>query len=74
MKNIRAYLTSEQLESSDHSQTGFMPTVNNTVYQDVLILNRYKNSHIHFVKTTMLNMIVISSMYGRCIFVEEADV
>jgi hypothetical protein len=73
-KNIRAYLTSEQLDPSDHSCTGFMPTVNNTVYQDVLILNSQKNSHMHFVKIPMLNMIVTSLMYGRYFFVEEADV
>jgi hypothetical protein len=42
LKNIGVYLTSEQLESSDHLHSGFMPTVNNTVYQDVLILNSSK--------------------------------
>jgi hypothetical protein len=39
-KNIVMYLTEEQLTmSSDSRLTDFMPTVNNIVYQDVLVLN-----------------------------------
>jgi len=37
--NIRLYITDDQLMRSDLSNTGFMPTVNNIVYQDVLALN-----------------------------------
>ncbi len=42
--NICMYLTEEQLVPSEHSRTGFMPTVNNTVFQEVLQLNSYYNS------------------------------
>ncbi len=39
-KNIVMYLTEEQLTmSSDSRLTNFMPTINNIVYQDVLVLN-----------------------------------
>ena len=39
-KNIVMYLTEEQLTmSSDSRLTDFMPTINNIVYQDVLVLN-----------------------------------
>jgi hypothetical protein len=39
-KNIIMYFTEEQLTmSSDSRLTDFMPTVNNIVYQDVLVLN-----------------------------------
>jgi hypothetical protein len=37
--NICMFLTEEQLVLSEHSHTGFMPTVNNTVFQEVLQLN-----------------------------------
>jgi hypothetical protein len=37
--NICLYLTEEQLVPSEHSHTGFMPTVNNTVFQEVSQLN-----------------------------------
>jgi hypothetical protein len=37
--NICMYLTEEQLVPSEHSRTGFMPTVDNTVFQEVLQLN-----------------------------------
>jgi hypothetical protein len=39
-KNIVIYLTEEQLTMSSESRlTDFMPTINNIVYQDVLVLN-----------------------------------
>jgi hypothetical protein len=39
-KNIALYLTEEQLTmSSDSRLTDLMPTVNNNVYQDVLVIN-----------------------------------
>ena len=38
-KKIAIYLTEEQLIESCDSPTGYMPTVNNIVYQDVLYLN-----------------------------------
>jgi hypothetical protein len=37
--NIRFYVTEDQLMQSNISCTGFMPTVNNIVYEDVLALN-----------------------------------
>ena len=37
--NILMYLTEEQLIINDSHSTGFMPSVNNIVYQDVLIHN-----------------------------------
>jgi len=37
--NICMYLTEEQLVPSEHSCIGFMPTVDNTVFQEVLQLN-----------------------------------
>jgi len=37
--NIRFYVTEDQLIETDLSATGFMPTVDNIVYQDVLALN-----------------------------------
>jgi hypothetical protein len=37
--NIVMYLTEEQLIINDSHYTGFMPSVNNIVYQDVLIHN-----------------------------------
>jgi ATP-dependent DNA helicase PIF1 len=37
--NIRMYLTEEQLIINESHLTGFMPSVNNIVYQDVLIHN-----------------------------------
>jgi hypothetical protein len=37
--NIRFYVTEHQLMQSNISFTGFMPTVNNIVYEDVLALN-----------------------------------
>jgi hypothetical protein len=37
--NIVMYLTEEQLIINDLHSTGFMPTVNNIVYQDVLVHN-----------------------------------
>ena len=38
-RNICMYLTEEQLVPTEHSQTCFMPTVDNTVFQEVLQLN-----------------------------------
>jgi hypothetical protein len=38
-KNIVMYLSEEQLILNDSHSTGFMPTVNNIVYQDVLVHN-----------------------------------
>ena len=37
--NIRFYVTEDQLMETNLSPTGFMPTVDNIVYQDVLALN-----------------------------------
>jgi hypothetical protein len=37
--NIRFYVTEDQLMQSNISCTGFMPTVDNIVYKDVLALN-----------------------------------
>jgi ATP-dependent DNA helicase PIF1 len=37
--NIVMYLTEEQIMSNDSQSTGFMPTVNNIVYQDALVHN-----------------------------------
>ncbi len=37
--NIRFYLTEDQLMQSNISRIGFMPTVDNIVYEDVLALN-----------------------------------
>jgi ATP-dependent DNA helicase PIF1 len=37
--NICMYLTEEQLVPSEHSRTGFMPTIDVTVFQEVLQLN-----------------------------------
>jgi hypothetical protein len=37
--NIRFYVTEDQLMQSNISCTGFMPTVDNIVYEDVLALN-----------------------------------
>jgi hypothetical protein len=37
--NIVMYLKEEQLIINDSHSTGFMPSVNNIVYQDVLIHN-----------------------------------
>jgi hypothetical protein len=37
--NIRFYVTEDQLMQSNISCTGFMPTVNNIVYEDALALN-----------------------------------
>jgi hypothetical protein len=37
--NIRFYFTEDQLMQSNMSCTGFMPTVDNIVYEDVLALN-----------------------------------
>ena len=39
-KNICMYLTDEQVTASSHSSSVMMPTINNIVYQDVLVLNR----------------------------------
>ena len=36
-KNIVMYLSEEQLILNDSHSMGFMPTVNNIVYQDVLV-------------------------------------
>ncbi len=38
-KKIAIHLTKEQLIESCDSPTGYMPTVNNIVYQDILSLN-----------------------------------
>jgi hypothetical protein len=38
-RNIFMYLTEEQLVPTEHSQTCFTPTVDNTVFQEVLQLN-----------------------------------
>jgi hypothetical protein len=38
-KNIVMYLLEEQLILNDSHSTGFMPTVNNIVYRDVLVHN-----------------------------------
>ncbi len=43
--NIRFYVTKEQLLQSNISSTGFMPTVNNIVYQDVLAPNDVNNEN-----------------------------
>ncbi len=40
--NIVMYLTEEQLMINHSHPTGFMPTVNNIVYQDVLVHNSYR--------------------------------
>jgi hypothetical protein len=37
--NMCMYLTEEQLVPSEHSRTGFMPTGDNTVFEEVLQLN-----------------------------------
>jgi len=37
--NIVMYLTEEQLINTDTNTTGFMPTVSNIIYQDVLVHN-----------------------------------
>jgi hypothetical protein len=38
-RNICMYFTEKQLVPTEHSQTCFMPTVDNTVFQEVLQLN-----------------------------------
>ncbi len=38
-KNICMYLMDEQVTASSHSSSVMMPTINNIVYQDVLVLN-----------------------------------
>jgi hypothetical protein len=43
--NIRFYVTKEQLMESNISSTGFIPTVDNIVYQDVLALNDVNNEN-----------------------------
>ncbi len=45
--NIRFYVTEDQLMQSNISCTGFMPTVDNIVYEDVLALNGV-NSENHW--------------------------
>jgi ATP-dependent DNA helicase PIF1 len=43
--NIRFYVTEDQLMQSNISLTGFMPTVDNIVYQEVLALNGINNEN-----------------------------
>jgi hypothetical protein len=43
--NIRFYVTEDQLMQSNISSTGFMPTVDNIVYEDVLALNGINNEN-----------------------------
>jgi hypothetical protein len=43
--NIRFYVTEDQLMQSNISLTGFMPTVDNIVYKDVLALNGVNNEN-----------------------------
>jgi hypothetical protein len=43
--NIRFYVTEDQLKQSNISSTGFMPTVDNIVYEDVLALNGINNEN-----------------------------
>ncbi len=43
--NIRFYVTEDQLMQSNISSTGFMPTVDNIAYEDVLALNGVNNEH-----------------------------
>ncbi len=43
--NIRFYVTKDQLMQSNISSTGFMPTVDNIVYEDVVALNRVNNEN-----------------------------
>ncbi len=42
---IRFYVTEDQLMQSNISLTGFMPTVDNIVYEDVLALNGINNEN-----------------------------
>jgi hypothetical protein len=43
--NIRLYVTEDQLMQSNISSTGFMPTVDNIVYEDILALNGVNNEN-----------------------------
>jgi hypothetical protein len=43
--NIRLYVTEDQLMQSNISSTGFMPTVDNIVYEDVVALNGVNNEN-----------------------------
>jgi ATP-dependent DNA helicase PIF1 len=43
--NIRLYVTEDQLMRSNISSTGFMPTADNIVYEDVLALNGVNNEN-----------------------------
>jgi hypothetical protein len=43
--NVRFYVTEDQLMQSNISSTGFMPTVDNVVYEDVLALNGVNNEN-----------------------------
>jgi hypothetical protein len=43
--NIRFYVTEDQLMQSNIALTGFMPTVDNIVYEDVLALNGVNNEN-----------------------------
>ncbi len=43
--SIRFYVTKDQLMQSNISLTGFMPTVDNIVYEDVLALNGINNEN-----------------------------
>jgi hypothetical protein len=43
--NIRFYVTEDQLMQSNISLTGFMPTVDNIVYEDVIALNGVNNEN-----------------------------
>jgi hypothetical protein len=43
--NIRFYVTEDQLMQSNISMTGFMPTIDNIVYEDVLALNGVNNEN-----------------------------
>jgi hypothetical protein len=43
--NIKFYVAEDQLMQSNISLTGFMPTVDNIVYEDVLALNGVNNEN-----------------------------
>jgi hypothetical protein len=43
--NIRFYVAEDQLMQSNISSTGFMPTVDNIVYEDILALNGANNEN-----------------------------
>ncbi len=43
--NIRFYVSEDQLMQPNISSTGFMPTVDNIVYEDVLALNGLNNEN-----------------------------